>query len=61
MKVDFSLDKVKITTSYINKISYIHSRTMSVRLKPNISVTAEPIGLYSSGNIPTGPEMVLIL
>ncbi len=27
---------------------------MSVRLKLKISVTAEPNGLYSSGNIPTG-------
>ena len=32
---------------------------MSVRLKLKISVTAEPIGLYSSGIIPTGPVMVL--
>ena len=31
----------------------------SVRLKLNISVTTEPIGLYSSWNIPTGPVMVL--
>ena len=32
---------------------------MSVRLKLKISVTAEPIGLYSSGIISTGPVMVL--
>ena len=32
---------------------------MSVRLKLKISVTAEPIELYSSGNIPTGPLVVL--
>ncbi len=32
---------------------------MSVRLKLKISVTAEPIGLYSTGNISTGPVMVL--
>ena len=32
---------------------------MSVRPKLKISVTTEPIGLYSSGNIPTGPVMVL--
>ena len=32
---------------------------LSVRLKLKISVTAEPIGLYSSGIIPTGPVMVL--
>ena len=31
----------------------------SVRLKLKISVTTEPIGLYSSGVIPTGPVMVL--
>ena len=28
-------------------------------LKFKISVTTKTIGLYSSGNIPTGPEMVL--
>ena len=32
---------------------------MSVCLKLKISVTTEPIILYSSGNIPTGPVMVL--
>ena len=32
---------------------------MSVRPKLKISVTAVPIGLYSLGNIPTGPLMVL--
>jgi hypothetical protein len=32
---------------------------LSVRLKLKISVTAEPNGLYSSGNIPTGPVVVL--
>ena len=32
---------------------------MSVCLKLKISVTTQPIGLYSSGNIPTGPVMVL--
>ncbi len=32
---------------------------MSVCLKLKISVTTEPIGLYYSGNIPTGPVMVL--
>ncbi len=31
---------------------------MSVRLNLKISVTAELIGLYSSGEIPTGPVMV---
>ena len=36
----------------------IQSRTMSVRLKFKISVTAELIGLYSSGNIATGPVVV---
>ena len=32
---------------------------LSVCLKLKISVTAEPIGFYSSGNIPTGPVVVL--
>ena len=32
---------------------------LSVCLKVKISVTTEPIGLYSSGNISTGPVMVL--
>ena len=32
---------------------------MSVHLKLKISVIAELIGLYSSGNIPTGPVKVL--
>ena len=31
----------------------------SVRLKLKTSVTAEPNGLYSSGNITTGPVVVL--
>ena len=31
----------------------------SVCLKLKISVTAEPIGLYFFGNIPTGPVVVL--
>ena len=31
---------------------------MSVRLKLKISVTAELVGFYSSGNRATGPEMV---
>ena len=34
----------------------VHS---SVRLKIKILITAEPIGLYSSGNIDTGPAVVL--
>ena len=34
-------------------------RCLSVRLMLKISVTIEPIGLYSLGNIPTGPVMVL--
>ena len=32
---------------------------MSVRLMLKISVTAEPIGLYSYGNIHTSPMVVL--
>ena len=32
---------------------------LSVRLKLKISVTIEPIGLYSSGIIPTGSVVVL--
>ncbi len=32
---------------------------MSVRLSLKILVTTVPIGFYSSGNIPTGPVMVL--
>ena len=32
---------------------------LSVCLSPKISVTTEPIGFYSSGNIPTGPVVVL--
>ncbi len=32
---------------------------LSVRLNLKISVTTEPIGLYSSGSIPTGPVVVL--
>ena len=32
---------------------------LSVCLKLKISVTKEPIGLFSSGNIPTGPGIVL--
>ena len=38
--------------------SILQSSTMSVCLKLRISVTTKPIGLYSSGNIPTGPGMV---
>ena len=37
----------------------IQSRMMSVRLKHKISAIAEPIGFYSSGNIPKGPVVVL--
>ena len=32
---------------------------MSVCLKLRISVTADPIGLYSLGNVATGPDVVL--
>ena len=32
---------------------------LSVRLSLKISVTTEPIEFYSSGNIPTGPVVVL--
>ena len=32
---------------------------LSVRLSLKISVTTEPIGFYSSENIPTGPVVVL--
>ena len=32
---------------------------LSVRLSLKISVTTEPIGFYSSGNIPTGLVVVL--
>ena len=39
-------------------ISIKQSSLLSVRLKLNISVTAELIGLYYSGKIPTGPVMV---
>ena len=35
------------------------SAYLSVFIKLKISVTAEPIGFYSSGNIPTGPVVVL--
>ena len=41
------------------RLSVSLSVRLSVRLKLKISVTAEPIGLYFSGNIPTGPVMVL--
>ncbi len=34
---------------------------MSVCLKLKISVTTEPIMPYSSGNIPTGPVMLLAI
>ena len=34
---------------------------MTVYLKLKISVTGEPIGLYSSGNIPNGPGPTKIL
>ena len=40
-------------------LSVCPSVRLSVRLKLKISVTAEPIGLYFSGIIPTGPVMVL--
>ena len=43
----------------IKNLSIIHSRTMSVCLNLKISVTTKPIGLYSSGNIPTCSVMVL--
>ena len=46
-------------SNFITKSSIIQSGTMSVCLKLKISVTTEPIGLYSSGKIPTGPVMVL--
>ncbi len=32
---------------------------MSVRFKLKISVTAEPIGFYASGNVDTHPAVVL--
>ena len=32
---------------------------LSVRLSLKISVTTEPIGLYSLGNLPTGPVVDL--
>ena len=32
---------------------------LSVRLNLKISVTTEPIGFYSSGNVPAGPVVVL--
>ena len=32
---------------------------LSIRLSLKILVTTEPIGFYSSGNIPTGPVVVL--
>ena len=32
---------------------------MYVRLSLQISVTTEPIGFYCSGNIPTGPVVIL--
>ena len=32
---------------------------LSIRPSLKISVTTEPIGFYSSGNIPTGPVVVL--
>ena len=32
---------------------------MSVRLKLEISITTEPIGFYSSGNIPAAPVVVI--
>ena len=40
------------------KSSILLGRTMSVCLKLKILVTTEPIGLYSSGIIPTGPVLV---
>ena len=39
----------------------IQSSLTSVRLKLKISVTTEPIGIYSSGIIPAGPVVVLAI
>ncbi len=49
----------KYRRHYKINISIIQSRIMSVRPSIEISVTTEPIGFYSSGNIPTGPVVVL--
>ena len=48
-----------------NQFIYLHQiytikKTMSVCLKFKVLVTTEPIGLNTSGNIPTGSVMVLI-
>ena len=55
--------KTSDTSVIYSTISIKQSSTMSVCpsvcLKLKISVTTKPIGLYSSGNIPTGPGMVL--
>ena len=40
-------------------LSFCLSVRLSVRLKLKISVITEPIRLYSSGNMPTGPVVVL--
>ena len=40
------------------RLSIIRSRKMSVCQKLKTSATTEPTGLYSIGNIPTGPVMV---
>ena len=45
----------KFTINILIVLSIIQSSTMFVCLKLKISVTTEPIWLYSSGNIPTGP------
>ena len=42
-----------------NVIPIIKEQDVSVCLKLKILITTEPIGLYYSGNIPTGPVMVL--
>ena len=57
------LNNFAFSISSFSFISMIQSRMMSIRpsvcFRLKISVTAEPIGLYSSGNKDTGPTVVL--
>ena len=53
-------EKLEIIQIYNNKgNSIIQSSLMSVLPSLKISVTTEPIGFYSSGNIPACPLVVL--
>ncbi len=50
---------VRLSLRLSLRLSVSLSVRLFVRLSLKISVTTEPIGFYSSGNIPKGPVVVL--